>query len=216
LCIAREVKYTLLFHPSLHQGLRKGEIALKETQEPESIESKSEELPAPQGIGMAVAVDWGVAVQIVVMPIIATIFGLPNVIKFPGSNSAPLLSFIIPWLFACIPAFFGEMIRRGRNWALWIQMVVSSLLSLGGILSLANLYRSVIAGNFWPLVTEVILVIISPLTVWRLSRPSTRRWFKTVTVAEARKRHGGTWIWFIMLWAMVGGILQAFAALNNR
>lgn len=189
---------------------------MKETQEPESREATSEELPAPQGIGMAVAVDWGLTVQIAVMPIIATLFGLPNVIPFPGSNSLPLLSFIIPWLAACIPAFFGEMIRRGRNWALWIQIAVSALLSLGGLLSLAGLYRSVTAGNFWPLVTEVILVIISPLTVWRLSRPSTRRWFKTVTVTGARKRHGGTWVWFIILWAMIGGVLQAFAALNNR
>jgi hypothetical protein len=189
---------------------------LKETQESESIGAAAEELPAPQGIGMAVAVDWGLAVQIVVMPIVATIFGQPNVVKFPGSNSVPMLSFIISWLIACIPAFFGEMVRRGRNWALWIQIVFSALLSLGGILSLVNLYRSVAAGNFWPVVTEIILVIISPLTVWRLSRPATRSWFKTVTVAEARRRHGGTWVWFIMLWAIVGGVLQTFAAMSSR
>jgi hypothetical protein len=189
---------------------------LKETQEAKGREATPEELPAPQGIGMAVAVDWGLAVQIVVMPIVATVFSQPNLIRSPGSNATHLLSFIIPWLIACIPAFLGEMIRRGCNWALWIQIVVSALLSLAGILSLVNLYRSVAAENFWPLVTEVILIIISPLTVWRLSRPSTRRWFKTVTVAEARRRHGGTWVWFIMLWAIVGGVLQTFAAMHNR
>jgi hypothetical protein len=189
----------------------------KETQEPERIETAAEEQPVPQGIGMAVAVDWGLAAQIVLMPIIYTVFSRSNLIKIPGTNPTlgTVLTFIIPWLIACIPVFFGEMIRRGRNWALWIQIVVSALLSLAGILSLVNLYRSVRVGNFWPLVTEVILIIISPLIVWRLSRPSTRRWFKTVTVAEARRRHGGTWVWFIALCAIVGGILQAFAALNR-
>lgn len=187
----------------------------KETQEPQEIETAIKELPAPQGIGMAVAVDWGLAVQIVLMPILFTVLGQSNLIKIPGSSSTHILTFIISWLIACIPAFFGEMIRRGRNWALWIQIVVSALLSLAGILSLLNLYRSVTVGNFWPIVTEAILVIISPLTVWRLSRPSTRYWFKTVTVAEARRRHGGTWVWFIVLWAIIGGVLQTFAAINR-
>jgi hypothetical protein len=61
----------------------------------------------------------------------------------------------------------------------------------------------------------VILVIFSPLIVWRLSRPSTARWFKNVTVAEARKRHGGKWVWFIALWAIVGGVLQTIVAMQR-
>ncbi|MBO0796332.1 MAG: hypothetical protein J2P36_36030, partial [Ktedonobacteraceae bacterium] len=69
--------------------------------------------------------------------------------------------------------------------------------------------------NFWPIVTEIILVIISPLIVWRLSRPATARWFKSVSVTEARRRHGGSWVWFIALWAIVGGVLQTLAAMNR-
>lgn len=175
----------------------------------------AEALPAPQGIGMAVAVDWGLAVQMLCMPILATIMHRPGLLQLPGlaSSVGAVLSFAVPWLLACIPAFFGEMLRRGRNWTLRIQIVVSALLALGGLYSLLGLYHSLSAGNFWPLVTEVILVIISPAIVWRLSRPATAHWFKTVTVAEARARHGGRWVWFIALWAVIGGILQTCAAL---
>ncbi|HLZ59740.1 MAG TPA: hypothetical protein VKR06_22550 [Ktedonosporobacter sp.] len=189
---------------------------MKETQESEVRETEGKELPAPQGIGMAVAVDWGIAAQILLTPIIYPIFGRSNPIKISGLNPAlgMVLFFVIACLVACVPAFFGEMIRRGRNWALRIQIVASALLSLAGIFSLVNVYRSVTGGNFWPLVTEVILVIISPLIVWRLSRPSTIRWFKEVTVAEASKRHGGRWIWFIALCALIGGLLQTIATIK--
>jgi len=190
---------------------------LQDTQEQKKIETAAEELPAPQGIGMAVAFDWGLAVQIFLTPIIYTIFSQPNLIKLPGSNPAigKVLLFVIAWPLACVPAFFGEMVRRGRNWTLRVQIVVNALLSLAGIIALVNLYQSLRAGNLWPLVTEVILVIFSPLIVWRLSRPSTTRWFKNVSVVEARKRHGGMWVLFIMLWGIVGGVLQTIAAMKR-
>ena len=50
-----------------------------------------------------------------------------------------------------------------------------------------------------------------PLIAWRLSRPETARWFAIVTSAEAGKRHGGSWIWKIALWSIVGGVLQAIS-----
>ena len=198
-------------------SIKKGKAALKESQESGGIATATKELP-PQGIGMAVAFDWGLTVQILLTPIIATVLDQSSPVKIPGHN--PILSkallFIIAWPLACIPALLGEMIRRGRNWALRIQIVANLLLSLVGIFSLVKLYRDIRAGNFWPLVTEVILVIISPLIVWRLSRPATARWFKTATVAEARQRHGGMWVWFIALWAIVGGVLQTVAAMKGR
>jgi len=52
------------------------------------------------------------------------------------------------------------------------------------------------------------------VVVWRLSRSSTAHWFRMVTVAEARKRHGGTWVWFIALWAIIGGVLQTIATMK--
>ena len=196
-------------------SIKKGKAALKESQESGGIATPAKELPQPQGIGMAVAFDWGLTVQLLLMPIIATVLGQSSPVKIPGHNPtlSKALLFVIALPLACIPALLGEMIRRGRNWALRIQIVANVLLSLVGIFSLVNLYRSIRAGNFWPLVTEAILIIISPLIVWRLSRPATARWFKTVTVAEARQRHGGMWVWFIALWAIVGGVLQTVASM---
>lgn len=189
---------------------------MNERQEPERQETTGKDLPAPQGIGMAVAFDWGLAVQIGLTPIISTVFSQSNQMKIPGLNSAAgnVLLFIIAWLVAISLLFFGEMVRRGRNWTRWIQIVANALLSLAGVFSLVHLYQSARTGNFWPFVTGIILLIFSPLIVWRLSRSSTARWFRMVTVAEARKRHGGTWVWFIALWAIVGGVLQTIAAMK--
>jgi len=189
----------------------------KESEESEEIQAPKSELPAPQGIGMAVAFDWGLAVQIFVTPIMAIFMGQSNSIKIPGVNPTigNVLLFVIAWPIAAGLAFFGEMVRRGRNWTRNIQVVANTLLSIGGIISLFSLYNNLKTGNFWPLVTEVILIIFSPLIAWRLSRPSTGRWFKTVTAAEASKRHGGSWIFFIALWAAAGGILQAIAAMKR-
>ena len=189
---------------------------MKETQQPEVIEDTVEPLPAPQGIGMAVAFDWGLAVQIFLTPFTVVLFGLPAEAKFPGVNPTigNILLFVVAWPVAILMVAYGEMVRRGRNWARQIQIVANLLLSIVGIVQLVSLYQSIKVGNFWPVVTEVILVIFSPLIFWRLTRPTTAHWFKKVTVAEARKRHGASWGWWIAAWAIVGGVLQTIAAIK--
>ena len=165
---------------------------------------------------MAVAFDWGLAVQIFLTPFTIVLFHLPAEARIPGVNPtlASVLLFVVAWPVAFGIFLFGEMVRRGRTWARMIQIVANALLSIVGIVQLVSLYQSIRGGNFWPLVTEVILVIFSPLIFWRLTRPATARWFKQVTDAEARKRHGGAWPWFIAVWAVVGGVLQTIAAMK--
>jgi uncharacterized membrane protein HdeD (DUF308 family) len=158
---------------------------------------------------MAVAFDWGLAVQMFVAPVV-------SVLRQPATAAGTVVFFFAAWLAASGLLFFGEMVRRGRNWTRWIQILANTLLTCVGVFSLANLLQSLQARDFWPLVTEVILVIFSPLIAWRLSRPPTGRWFRAVTVSEARRRHGGSWVWFIALWAIVGGVLQTLAALSAR
>ncbi|WP_201363881.1 hypothetical protein [Dictyobacter formicarum] len=187
-----------------------------ETRKNASANAPDNKIAAPQGIGMAVAFDWGLAVQILFTPIFLLLFRPSNMLKIPGIDPTitGALFFILALIVACIPALFGEMIRSGRDWARRIQISANIFLSLGGLVSLVNLYQSIKIGNCWPFVTEIILLIFSPLIAWRLSRPVTAQWFKAVTPVEARKRHTGIWIFFIILWALAGGILQTIAAIK--
>lgn len=181
------------------------------------LPANRQDQPKPQGIGMAVAFDWGLAVQILVTPF------LPFIIK----NSEPFiklkltqplatfLAFAISLPFAALIAFFGESVRRGRRWTRPLQIGFNALGFLGGFATLFTFWQSSKSGNYWPSVTTIILLIFSPLIAWRLSRPATAKWFATVSSAAASKRHGGAWIFWIALWSIVGGILQAIAATSR-
>ncbi len=195
-----------------------GSIPSARTSSPQQEETPAapkNPLPAPQGIGMAVAFDWGLAVQILVTPFLPLFLGSKSsfftFLKFaPAINT--IVSFFLVLPFAALPAIFGEGVRRGWRWTRPVQIVANALLFLGGIVSLYNLWQSSKQGHYWPVVTEVILLIFSPLIAWRMSRPVTRVWFAKVTSKEARARHGGAWPWLIAIWAIVGGVLQAIAA----
>ena len=151
---------------------------MKETQQTETTESPVEALPAPQGIGMAVAFDWGLAVEIFLIPFTVTVFHLPAGARIAGVNPtlADVLLFIVAWPVAFGIFMFGEMVRRGRNWARRIQIVANALLTLVGINSLIGLIQGMKVGYYCSLVTAVILLIFTPLNSWRLSRAVTARW----------------------------------------
>lgn len=172
-------------------------------------------LASPKGIGMAVAFDWGLAVQIFVTPFLTLLLGVPGPFKQLSQNSAlsTLLSFVITLPFAALVAIFGEGVRRGWAWTRPIQVSFNTLGFLGGFFTLFSFLQAPKHNNYWPLVTTIILLIFSPLIAWRLSRPETGAWFKHVTSIEARKRHGGMWPVYIALWAAVGGVLQSLATL---
>jgi len=174
-------------------------------------------LPQPQGIGMAVAFDWGLAVQILITPFLPLFLSGLSYFKSLKSSPTPTISVasLISLPFAALCVLFGEGVRRGWRWMRPLQVGINLLLFLLGVISLPRLWQSSRAGNYWPLITASILLIFSPLIAWRLSRGATARWFATVSSTEARKRHGGSWPFFIALWAIVGGVLQAIASLSN-
>lgn len=191
------------------------EKLLKETQEPDTQnEERKEELPSPQGIGVAVAIDWGLAVQMFLAPFLPILFNRPSLPFLPTTPVGTVLFFFLGWFAAGILVLFGEMVRSGRNWARIIQIIASVAFALSGLITLGQVYQSVRVGDFWPIITEVILLIFAPLVAWRLSRPRTARWFQAISPAQARKRHGGSWVWFIALWALVGGVLQTIASIK--
>jgi len=170
----------------------------------------------PQGIGMAVAFDWGLAVQVLVTPFVIAYFGdsVFNKSLKMGPALNTIILFLISLPFAALIAIFGEGLRRGWRWTRPIQVGFNALGFLGGFYSLYSLWQSSKQGNYWPSVTAIILLIFSPLIAWRLSRPATIRWFATIKSTEARKRHGGAWPWLILVWSVVGGVLQAIAAIK--
>ena len=181
---------------------------MKET----SVENEAQKV-GPQGIGMAVAFDWGLTTQLLVAPFLALLPGMSN--PFSLLNLNPIVSTLVVLPFAALTAIFGEGMRRGWPWTRPLQIIFNTLGFLGGFATLINVWQSSRHGNYWPIVTAVILLIFSPLIAWRLSRPRTARWFATVSSQDARQRHGGAWPFLIALWAIVGGVLQSIAALSR-
>ncbi len=187
------------------------ETTLKETLQSNSTDNDAEKLPTPKGIGMAVAFDWGLTVELLLIPILSIFLGSPVFSRQStmGSKFTSIISFLISWAIAALFGVFGEGIRRGWRWTRPVQIVGNTIGFLGGFALLVQVWNGVKVGNYWTLLPAFILLIISPLIAWRLSRPETARWFKAVTSLEARKRHGGSWILWIALWSIVGGSLVA-------
>ncbi len=175
----------------------------------EPVESPTAKEPAPQGIGMAVAFDWGLTVQLLLLPLLSLFLGTPSNYKQFNLNPTltTFISFAFLWSIAILFALFGEGVRRGWRWTRPVQIAGNTLGFLGGFFLLPGVWQDLKVGSYWSLVPAVILLVFSPIIAWRLSRPVTGRWFATVSSQEARKRHGGLWPWLIMIWSIVGGVL---------
>lgn len=200
----------------LYDNATNGDTTLKETIQSQPAETVTDKRPGPKGIGMAVAFDWGLTVQLLLMPILTIFLGSPalsrRVSMDPGSSI--ITAFLISWPIAALFVLFGEGVRRGWRWTRPIQIAGNALGFLGGFVLLPQVWQGIKGENYWTLVPAIILLVFSPLIAWRLSRAETARWFATVTSTEARKRHGGSWIWKIALWSIVGGSLVALGAFH--
>ncbi len=165
--------------------------------------------PAPQGIGMAVVFDWAFAVQLLIIPYIPLLLGSLGLIKpMSFQPGAVIITLVAAIAFAAL----GEGVRRGVRWTRIVQIVWNTLGFLGGIGALFVGVQASRQGNYGILVPALVLLIFSPIIVWRLSRPATRQWFRTVTRAEARRRHGGSWPWLILIWSVAGGVIVELAS----
>jgi hypothetical protein len=165
----------------------------------------------PGGIGTGVAFDWAFAVQIVADGVCfllgvgpgSAVAGQPFLARLAlGLVSVPVAALVFAQ---------GEALRRGRRVARIIQIVANSLLVIVGLVNIPGLISSLQAAHVGSLVVELALLIVSPLIVWLLTRRRTREWFATATSAEARARHSGIWLFWIALYALLGGLAVAFS-----
>src|SRR5437868_2970077 len=111
---------------------------------------------------MAVAFDWGLAVQIGVAPFLALALGVPSYFsslkQFHLSPAVTaLISFLFSLPFAALCGVMGEGLRRGWRWTRPVQVALNTLLFFVGFGSLFSLWRGGREGNYWPLVPSVIL-----------------------------------------------------------
>lgn len=170
---------------------------------------------APQGIGMGVAFDWAITVELMAIAVgrwteLINARGLA-----PAQNDARFHEVFALILVSALPFALGEGLRRGYRWAWLIQLAANAVGSIGGLLLIPGTVKALSQSDVWPLIPTLVLVILSPLIVWRLSRPTTRAWVARGNRAEALRRHGGLWLLQTCAPCSVGGILVALAFLNG-
>lgn len=164
----------------------------------------------PRGIGTGVTFDWALAVQLLIGAI-TTALGIPSASDGHASIGLRVglaAAFIVA---AALVTAQGEALRRGRRVAWRLQVAFNALLVLDGLGELPRTLAALQVGHVGQLAREIVLLIISPLLVWLLTRPSTRAWVNTTTASAAATRHGGRWIVQIALFAVISGAAIAFA-----
>lgn len=172
-------------------------------------------LPGPSGIGTATAFDWAIGFQLVTeAALLAAGRYMPTGLKMaPGP--LPRAAGVVGLLVAAGVVFgFGELMRRGNKPAWALQLILCSATTVAGLVELPGTLGDLQHGHFGNLPTEIALLIVSPGIVALLSRRNTRAWVGRVPSAVARARHSGAWVYGILAWALVGGVLVALGQAN--
>jgi hypothetical protein len=167
-------------------------------------------LPGPRGIGTGVTFDWALSVQLLIgglSTILGTGLGALDARQPIGVRLAAGLVILV---FAALIFAQGEALRRGRRIAWIIQIVANALLVIDGFTEIPTTFHSLEMRQVSHLLRLIVLLVISPLIAWLLTRQPTRAWIASVSSAEARARHGGTWLLWIALWSIIGGTAIAF------
>ena len=103
----------------------------------------------------------------------------------------------------------GEALRRGRGWAWWLQVLGNSGVTLAGLAGLPATLQLIQQGQIGMIFPLTLMLLVSPLEVWLLLQPGSRRWYGHVASEEARARHSGPWMTGTLAWALVCGLIQA-------
>jgi glycerol uptake facilitator-like aquaporin len=162
----------------------------------------------PAGGRIGVSFDWGFAVSLIL-----TAFG-----SLSGRPIGPTLSTPVALgslVVAALMLWLGEALRRGNGIAYRIQIVFHSLLVVIGLTTILPAIEAIQQGRFAELYTLglmlLLMLVVSPIELWLLLRPGSRRWYGKIAPSEAIKRHSGSWLVGTIVWAVVCGFLQAIA-----
>lgn len=166
--------------------------------------------PGPRGIGTAVAIDWGLTVQFLTLAVLALARNTSPRVAGLSGQWVRVAEIVV--LLVIAAAFFvqGEALRRGRLLAWQLQVGFNVLLLPVGVFQLVDLLAGIPRGHVQPLSSAIILIVINPIVLWLLTRPSTRAWARTTTPQAAATRHGSLW-WLVTIGflAVIGGVAVA-------
>jgi hypothetical protein len=162
----------------------------------------------PGGGRIGVSFDWGFAVSL-------TLTALGSLV---GRPIGPTLSTPIALgslVLAVLMLVLGEALRRGNGIAYRIQIAFHSVLVLVGFTTILPLIEAIQQAQFATIytlsLTLLLMLVVSPIELWLLLQPGSRRWYGHVAAQEALKRHSGNWLVGTIIWAVVCGFLQAIA-----
>jgi len=185
--------------------------------QPEQINQPGAAAPSPQakprGLGSAVAFDWALTAQML-FTALAYLFGVGPGTQFGqitiGLRLGAAFVLLIP---AAITFALGEAVRRGWRPAWLFQIVLNAGVILIGLVGLPGVVGEVAHGQHGfisDVVREIVLLVVSPIIVYLLTRPQTRAWIAQHTVAEAILRHSDWWLVQVAIFAILGGAAIAF------
>lgn len=197
-----------------------------ETSEAEAFaagKSRATDAPGPRGVGTAVAFDWAIVAELLVVAALviaspAPMMGMMGMSSFGGTMGSGSIALRLvaagAILLAAVPVFvLGEALRRGVRLARPLQVIFSAALIVYGVVQIPDTVQELRMGHYSGLPRSAYLLVVSPLIVWWLTRPQTKHWFQTTTSAAARARHGSArWLLTIAVFAAAGGLSIALGA----
>lgn len=163
--------------------------------------------PGPKGVGLAVGLLWGVAVQLVA----EGSSRLASSTVFAPGGGGRVVPALAAFGAAALAFAFGELVRRGVRRTRRLVVVLGVALTAAGVASLPGTVRDIGDGFYWSAVPTAILVTVAPLMTLWMHTARSRNWFDSVTSDVARRRHGGVWIATLAVVAVGSGLLVAYA-----
>ncbi len=168
----------------------------------------------PRGIGTSVAIDWALTGQMLGM-IVLMLAGVGAAAPLGGNHPSvaeKIVSTIGLAIAGAVTFWIGEQVRSGRLWSMWFMRVLAIAIVLGGLAKIPSTVQAAQHHDFWPIYPDAVMVVLFAVMGYLMFQPQTEAWFKRVTPAEARARHGSpAWLASIGTLAAVGGVLVAVA-----